>query len=849
MVTSPELNDGEWYDTQDGAFKAMEERKDTIIVKYGNYKFTSFTDQESFLDFMFEDCEAKDRQFYEVLLADKPQRMFADIDGEGLTITKEEVLTLFEKLMKMVFEAVHMPYKKKYVRVLCSTGKKISFHWSYLGGLTFKNSEEQKEFWKYVEYIIESDPEFADLCFLRTRSDNKMELKNVLDLGVYSKNRAMRTVGSCKAGSDRVLKPCRLCFSSDDGTFWVKYIDQFDPLDYLIYEGDSENHYQFTIPEYQKVKTRFLSRDQIEKLILKHVPNVEIKELKSRMFILKTVGTRTCIINGEENTSDNCYVIWRRDGLHFGCHDSGCEGQTHKICEFDVSPLLELPNVKTINDLHCLASKVDDWKKRQEFIEIVVAWMNQRYCVVKAGKTFFLEEFQDFNEDDEFVDGIKYKDLKSLQTDFMNKVLTTKVSDEECKEKAKSKTPEETNTINPLTVWLKHTKRREVDKLIFDPKLYFMEDNRAKNFYNLFDGFKIKKEDVEEEQIPTDFENHAFFYHILHRWCGGNEKVYNLVLNVFAHILQKPWEKLNIGVVLRSTERTGKGVPIQIFKDILGSKYFFQPSNPKQVLGDFNSQMLSTLVCFLDEMVWGGDKEKAGTLKKLVTEKTNYINQKHMPVVKVKNLANIFMASNEDWVVPAGATEQRWCVLNVSDELAICEKIKAKKIVADIRSINIRKLAKFFYDRDLTGWSHRETVNTQALRDQKIQSLSEIRRWWLNCLTCGGLYDKDLETPENGGFGIQQDKTEIYEIFKKESSTSKHMTETKFWIDMKHILGKEYKVLRKMVNGQRKYKVIIPPLEVCQKRWRELYNDSDWSFDSEGEEVASDSEASDSDSD
>ena len=32
------------------------------------------------------------------------------------------------------------------------------------------------------------------------------------------------------------------------------------------------------------------------------------------------------------------------------------------------------------------------------------------------------------------------------------------------------------------------------------------------------------------------------------------------------------------------------------------------------------------------------------------------------------------MASNEDWVVPAGATEQRWLVSNVSDELAIMDE-------------------------------------------------------------------------------------------------------------------------------------------------------------------------------
>jgi len=245
MLTSPpELFNRKWYDTQDEAFKAMEECKDTILIKWGNFKFTSFTDQEEFLDYL-EECSEDDRQFFELLLADKPQKMFADLDGEGLTITKEEVLILFEKLMKMVFEAVHMPYKPKHVRILCSTGDKISFHWSYVGGLVFKNSDEQKEFWKYVESVIESS--YPELCYLRTRSDGKLELKNILDLAVYSKNRAMRTILSHKAGSDRVLKPVRQN---------LKRIKNYNPSEYLIYDESTED-YQFAIPDYQRVDNKF----------------------------------------------------------------------------------------------------------------------------------------------------------------------------------------------------------------------------------------------------------------------------------------------------------------------------------------------------------------------------------------------------------------------------------------------------------------------------------------------------------------------------------------------------------------------------------------------------------------
>lgn len=825
MSSPPELEIGQWYKTQDEALKAMEERGDSILVKWGRFQFTSFVDQECFLDFINE-TPPEQRCFFEVLLEGKPQWMFADLDGEGLTITQEELYKQWSKLMEQIFESVGLKLNSRNVRLLNSTGDKISGHWSYLGDLVFENSEKQKEFWQYVESVIESS--YPDLCFLRTRQDGKMELKTVLDLGVYSKNRPMRTIYSHKVGSDRVLKPCRLRGGK------VNYIQQTDPMDYLIYCDDKTEFYQLQgkIPEYQKVRNRFFTREQIEKLILKHVSNVEVGELEGRLFKLNTVGTRTCLINGEENESDNCYVVWRRDGLYFGCHDSGCEGEMRKICEFNLSPEVP-PTIKTIDDLRRLGSSCKTWQKQKELIDIIVAWMNKKYCLVKANKTFVLEEFQDLDENDEYTCGIKYKDMKSMFQDFSNKSVITKLSDEECKDHEPRRPPEQVNHLNPFDLWMKHRNRREVDKLIFNPKMFYEKDPKTKDFYNLFDGFKISKESVESEELPEDFEQHAFFTHIRQRWCLGNKKVYNIILNVFAHILQKPWEKLNISVVLRSTERTGKGIPLQIFKEIIGSKYFFQPSKPSQVLGDFNGQMKSVLVCFLDEMVWGGDKEKAGTLKKLVTEKINYINEKFAPVVRVKNLADVFMASNEDWVVPAGATEQRWLVLNVSDELAICGKKKKNAIVKDILSVDRRKLAKFLYSRDLTGWSHRETVNTQGLRDQKIQSLGMIRRWWLNCIT----NDDGLNL-----FDGKKLMTEIYDRFEIDAKPGKHMNETKFWIDMKHIIGKKYNRKRQTINGVRGYYINMPNLAECRDRWRELYNDPEWPFNS-GYDCDSDSDS------
>lgn len=797
-----------WFGKQEQAFAYMEEKKNKIPIKFGKYKFGSVINQDEFINLILESDE---KIYYELLREDKPQRIFSDIDGEKLTIKIVELYKQWCALLTEVFKAVEgLPkFNQQNVRIINSSDKnKLSLHWN-MTDLYFRNCTEQKELWGYVEHVIEQ--KYPDLCYSYTREDGKIELRTVVDLAVYTKNRAMRTIYSHKAGSKRVLKPCKI------GLDRVKYLKHVNPLDYLIYAPDQKEFLNLKIPLYTKIKAKYETKESIEALILKLVPNVEIVEFSGRMFKLKTVGKRVCLINGEENSSDNCYVVWKRDGLYFGCHDSGCEGQLKHIhvCEAKVHKATNIKNLRQ------MASKCKTYKERSELIKAVVHWMNQKYCLIKANKTFVLEEFEDIDEEDKTTKGIKYKDMKSMDVDFANKDLTTSLPDEELK--AHKVGP---NTVNPFDVWLKHPNRREADKIIFDPLLYFKKDQRP--YYNLFDGFAISREDVADCKVPNDFEKHPFFYHILHRWCKGDEKAYNIVLNVFAHILQKPWEKLNISIVLRSTERTGKGLPLQIFKEIIGGKYFFQPSHPKHILGDFNGQMRSALVCFLDEMVWGGDKEKAGTLKKLATEKVNYINEKFAPVVRVKNLANIIMASNEDWVVPAGATEQRWLVENVSDELAICGKQKKAKIIKEILSINIKELAKFFYERNLDGWSHRETINTQGLRDQKIQSLSVLRKWWLDCISEGFLCETGIV--DDDGFDQYHSKKAIYNMFAEKSNAGKHMNNTRFWIDMKHILGSAYKQKRTMVGGARSFRIYIPSVEDCKKRWCELYNDDGWVF-------------------
>ena len=97
----------------------------------------------------------------------------------------------------------------------------------------------------------------------------------------------------------------------------------------------------------------------------------------------------------------------------------------------------------------------------------------------------------------------------------------------------------------------------------------------------------------------------------------------------------------------------GKGVVVQKLGAIIGKHHFQDVGDIDDVIGRFNaSDMEAPILLFIDEGAWGGDRKQGGKLRKLVTETTHRVEQKHLPKYTIDSYANFIFASNEDWVVP-----------------------------------------------------------------------------------------------------------------------------------------------------------------------------------------------------
>jgi hypothetical protein len=473
---------------------------------------------------------------------------------------------------------------------------------------------------------------------------------------------------------------------------------------------------------------------------------------------------------------------------------------------------------------------IETFNDQVQMNEKLVEFINKSYALIQSSRSHFVHEIK---EKDKKMIRV-YKDEKSLKLEFANKNFKSNLTDKHEKMLTCRPFP---NLISTLQLWCSSKNRREYNGIEFDVNLHYsMKNGYTPKYqpYNLFSGLAIEKEDVDD--IKALEHSHPFLQHIYNRWCKGNQQCYDYVLNWFAHQVQFPGKKMRAALVLRSYERSGKGLVVTTIAKIIGEDYFFHPTQASDVLGNFNGGMAGNIMIYIDEMVWGGDKNQAGVIKKLVTEDTLTINEKFQPLKKLKNLANFVISSNEDWIVPVGNTSTRWQVLDLDNELATMKDSKEKtKILTDIANVDLKQLAKFLYDRDLTGWDATKIIATDALRYQKLQSMSSIQKWWLEHLN-----------NNSTNFGRSIPKSDMYDEY-IDFSGDRHTKPAKFWKDMKELIGK-VKVTRPRPSMIRC--VVLPELEDCRDIWKVINNDDEWTFeeDNECDDMSDDNELfSDSD--
>lgn len=305
-------------------------------------------------------------------------------------------------------------------------------------------------------------------------------------------------------------------------------------------------------------------------------------------------------------------------------------------------------------------------------------------------------------------------------------------------------------------LWLQHKSARRFSDIQFAPGNGLVFDDGKT--YNLWRGFAV------DPDATKDFA--PFLTLVKRAICSDDEALYEYVLNWLAFGVQKPAVKCETSIILRGDQGSGKGSMATIYGSLFG-KHFTHAKNKEDYLGKFNSNLEICKILFVDESTFGGNKEEAGKIKTLITEKTMTIERKFMDKRNVQNCFNILIASNNDWPVPVDVGDRRFLCINplntfkgdfeFFNELHDCMNNRDGS----------RGLLAFLLDRDIASFNPRQLPKSKTVERERLSLQIET----FDAVTSYALYLIHADEIPEQPISLLM----LYQDFKANMSTAKNI--------------------------------------------------------------------------
>ncbi|WP_425962589.1 DUF5906 domain-containing protein [Rhizobium nepotum] len=369
--------------------------------------------------------------------------------------------------------------------------------------------------------------------------------------------------------------------------------------------------------------------------------------------------------------------------------------------------------------------------------------------------------------------------------------------------------------------WMQHKSRREYpDGVVFAP------GKDKEGYFNHWKGF-----DVEPDASGSC---KMWLSHLREIICNGNEDHYRYALGWFAHMVQKPWEKPGVAMVLRGRKRIGKDTIADYFGGLI-KRYHVTVANQDQMVGKFNAHQERCLMLHVQEGFWAGNKQAEGSLKYLITSTSVLIEPKSVNAFTVDSYLRLFISSNEDWVVPATADEGRYFVLDVSDKRKD-DHLYFGAMKREMMNGGLEALLDYLQKYDISKFEVRKVPDTAALADQKTKGLKNFEAYLFNILQSGEFPVEFSTTIGHADWQhrhIRFDRSEFYEDYlnwmKRRRFDGETVSQIHMGKELVKIFGDEVKSIRLRIEGARPWGYMLPNLPTCREFFeKHMMSKIDW---------------------
>jgi len=348
-----------------------------------------------------------------------------------------------------------------------------------------------------------------------------------------------------------------------------------------------------------------------------------------------------------------------------------------------------------------------------------------------------------------------------------------------------------------------------------------------KDTYNLFNGFRINKIDAK----PAPRESIDIILNHMKKLTGGTEECFNYFLKYFAQMVQQPYKKPLVAIVLKSEEEgVGKNLFLEaIYNVILGKDYGMFTADQQDIIRRFNTSYKKFMIG-LDEAKGKDSFTNSDKLKSRITCNDFYMEMKGFQGKNIADYARIFFNSNNRTPVKIGLHDRRFVVYEcIGDHANKTEYFKplAKALYDD--SV-MKTFYNYLMDIDINDF---DPINdrpiTKYYKELQNVNIPPVARY-----LC---YYVDNEEFHNNNTIIKEGGLGFYEKFiewKTSSGFNGNVSNTAFGRDIKHYEG----IKKKRSKQGVKYSIEIITLKMylISKGFYETLEYDDDESDSDCEE-------------
>lgn len=441
-------------------------------------------------------------------------------------------------------------------------------------------------------------------------------------------------------------------------------------------------------------------------------------------YIKKELNIEVQIVEKEmdEGLELNSYEDFKKENLK--------EDYDYSKADYYIEKLNEEIDFEDFYSYKKFINKTADLESIEELFK------NTIFLYLSGGKNpSYITKTKDWNEQFkkftyEINTNIKYDGLKDILcciVHIKNDTKAIEYQDEKDQKKNKDK-PFVTLMLSNILANMKiRGELRMVDNFVFEP--YFLkEPSYIKNKFNLFSKFELLEDNKFFDTKTNFFEGSHIHKHICYYLSDNNPEIYNYLLDFIAHIIQKPYEKPDQVILIKSEQGDFKDGLFQFISKLIGYKYCVDFINIDNFFNNFNFEQEAKLITLINEISEGGfgteGFKRHNEYKGKITGKKLRVEKKGIDAYFVNSYSRYINFTNFDRSMLIENSDRRFVMIKSNSEMAN-NTIYFKPLFDSMEDIDFMKSAfSFFAHRDISLFNPHNGPNSIFKDESKLNSLN-----------------------------------------------------------------------------------------------------------------------------